>query len=386
VNGEATAPPVYYAVAAAWYKLGATLGYSGIFLLYWTRALNALCAGLLVWLGFVFCRTCYPESRFLPAGMALMLAFFPQDIFFALNPNAIFPVLFAAALLALALIYRRPERSLWQYALAGIAVAATLLAGFGNFSIIFPFLFVAGWLFFWRLFSRGGAVLLLSAGIPVLWWIVRNQLELADWSGTRLKLQYLGWSANSFTGTAHHPIFSAHGFYYFVTSIARNFWRGELRWHGDIRASWLDPVLFWTSVIFFIAFLWRMWPSGERDRMAKFADVIALLTVVVSAMFLLWLSVHYDFAGTYYPSRALPYFVSSRVVIGVVVPFLVIYLRGMESLWRKFLPRSALFAVIALVIAIFASEIVGARPIFLSPYNFYGAVAHKGCALIHGPS
>ena len=383
-NEEINQSRPYYSMAGWWYALGHSLHYSGVFELYWAKSLNAAFYGLTVLFAYLFARRCYGPESFLPLALCLMLLVFPQDIFFVLNPNAWFPAFFTASLYLLAVIATDGDSSYWIYVVAGVLSAIAFLLGFGNFTIFFPLLYLAGATLKRRdSRSRKAAILmLLAAAVPAGFWMIRNRLLLGDWNGTASKLRYLGWTAKPISQIFHHPLFSAHGFWYFVSTLSGNFWRGEIPWHGTPRASWIDGLYLFSTVLFGAAFVLCIFRTEERPFAEKFADRSALAIASLSSFFLIFLSLRYDFATTYYPSRALPYFVSGRLIIGALVPFLVIYLRGLELLWKRALPRlSPFIPVFALVICMAIVESLALRPVFASPYNFYGAVARRGCNL-----
>ena len=383
-NEEINQSRPYYRIASWWYGLGRSLGYSGIFRLYWSRSLNALFYGLTVWFGYLFARRCYGSESFLPLALCLMLLAFPQDIFFVLNPNAWFPAFFTASLYLLAVIATDGVALYRIYVATGILCALTFLLGFGNFSIFFPLLYVA------IANSKAATprsrkaitLLLLAAAVPIACWAIRNRILLGDWTGTASKLSDLGWTTKPLSQIFHHPIFSSHGFWYFVSTLSHNFWRGEIPWHGAPRVSWIDWLYLFSTVVLAVTFLWRIFHQEERPFAERFADRCSLAIACFSVFFLICLSLRYDFGTTYYPSRALPYFVSGRLIIGTLVPFLLIYLRGLELLWKRALPRlSPFIPVLALVLCMGIVESPALRPVFASPYNFYGAVARRGCNL-----
>jgi hypothetical protein len=274
--------------------------------------------------------------------------------------------------------------SYWIYATAGLLCALTFLLGFGNFSIFFPLIYLAIVTFKRRdcRARKAAALMLLAPAVPIAFWAIRNRILLGDWTGTASKLSYLGWTTKPLSQIIHHPIFSAHGFWHFLSTLSRNFWRGEIPWHGAPRISWIDSFYLFSTIVFIAAFLWRMIRQKEEAFAERFADCCSLAIACLSVLFLIFLSLRYDFGTTYYPSRGLPYFVSGRLIIGALVPFLVIYLRGLELLWKRALPRvSPLLPVLALVVCMAITESLALRPVFASPYNFYGAVAQRGCRL-----
>jgi len=84
-NIEEQSPPVYYLIAASWYRAGKEIGLRDWSIAYWVRFLNAILYGAFVWLAYRFVREVYPERAFLCAGVPLLLAVFPQDVFYGVN-------------------------------------------------------------------------------------------------------------------------------------------------------------------------------------------------------------------------------------------------------------------------------------------------------------
>jgi hypothetical protein len=78
---EAQSPPVYYMLAAAWYKVGGWLGMKDWALVYWVRFLNSILYALFVWISYLFVKQVYPTRDFLCAAIPGFLAVFPQDVF-----------------------------------------------------------------------------------------------------------------------------------------------------------------------------------------------------------------------------------------------------------------------------------------------------------------
>jgi hypothetical protein len=80
-----------------------------------------------------------------------------------------------------------------------------------------------------------------------------------------------------------------------------------------------------------------------------------LLAVGVSALFLVALSLRFDFGDCEYPSRAHPFFISGRLIIGVVAPFFILLVRGLEFLLSRWGPKAQLAAVAAIAVVGLAS-------------------------------
>src|SRR4026207_70078 len=85
INFQSSQPPLYYVLASAWWGIGKQLGLAGLQSLYWIRFLNVLLAVMLVWLGYITARTIAPQWTDLWIGVPLLLAFIPQNVFYAMN-------------------------------------------------------------------------------------------------------------------------------------------------------------------------------------------------------------------------------------------------------------------------------------------------------------
>src|SRR5262249_37737780 len=66
-----------------------------------TRFLNAALYGAFIGVAYLFTKTVYPQESFLFSGVPLLLAVYPQDIFYGVDPGGLSP-LFTAAVLPLA--------------------------------------------------------------------------------------------------------------------------------------------------------------------------------------------------------------------------------------------------------------------------------------------
>src|SRR5881392_696098 len=101
INFESSQPPLYYALASAWWWIGKHVGFSGIQSLYWIRFLNVPLIAMMVWLGYVTARTIAPGRMDLCVGLPLLLAFIPQNVFYAMNNDVLSPLCFAMLFLCL---------------------------------------------------------------------------------------------------------------------------------------------------------------------------------------------------------------------------------------------------------------------------------------------
>ncbi len=220
INHEATEPPLYYALAALWLRLGQACGMDGGFLLYWIRFLNPFLAGTLVWIGFLAARLVFPERLLLRLGVPALLAFFPQDIFYSIQSDVLSPVAVWAG------VFWRGEMAaqrlagdaVWLLLTGGSLAAAGLIKG-ANWPLVA--VAVAAFLLFHAVrLARIGkladtlpatALLATCVALPLGAWLVRNAYVVGDITGTAEKTHSLGWTRKPLGDWWRHPIFTPQG-------------------------------------------------------------------------------------------------------------------------------------------------------------------------------
>jgi hypothetical protein len=380
-NFESTQPPLYYAVAGAWYRIGKWIGLRGGQALYWTRFLNVAAYACLTWLAYVFATTCFPKRPFLRLGVPFLVAFFPQDIFFGVNNDVLLPLVGGAAFLCLVLIHRGQAKRIAFYAGTGLLVAASILVKFSSVALL-PV--SAAIVVLSVLRPRHGeeksspilkgAVLLACAAVPIGAWCLRNVLLLGDVTGSTGKTDYLTWTLKPLTAMFDHPIFTPSGMGIFWQETLMRFWRGEFAWELQSMASpgW-DRFYGLSSLVFLAAAViapatWRKdTPDVQREVLWP-----SLALFLLSLAFLAAISVMYDFGTCYYPSRAMPYVTSGRLALGALIPFLALYLYGLDALLPARLPVWARWTVLIVpVVWMTVSEFLMAGAAFRSAYNWF---------------
>ena len=379
-NKEAEQPPFYYAVAGAWLKLGRALGLEEARLLYFVRGLGALVAGALVWVAHRLVRDLYRDDALVRWGVPLLIAVFPQDTLFYVTPDVFSPLL-GGLCFALALgLARRPESGALAYAAAGLALAAALLTKWTNaalwvvaaaaslHAIAHATPSVALRRFAGKLALQWGLAL-----APVALWCERSLRLYGDPTGSALKVARLGWGRKPLGQWLDHPIFTPSGFAEFATGLVPRFWRGELAWHRtDLALPAMDAVYTASTLLLLALAL-----AGLRRREpARFlAEGLAMVAVAVGTILLVLLSLAFVFDATTNPSASSPYFVQGRLISGVLLPFLLVYVRGLGVATAR-LPGAVTrplgwAAVVALALAVSVSELALAWPVFASEYNAF---------------
>jgi hypothetical protein len=304
----------------------------------------------------------------------------PQTTFYAINNDIFSPLTFGLAFVLLLYFMAADIPSAGLAAATGVALAATFLTKISSL----PLLAVAGIFIARKIFrlSRAGklrsaapalAGLFLCAGLPAAGWMAWCQTNFGDCTGTAAKVHFLNWTQQPFPAWFHHPIFTLSGLGYFLKGNLATFWQGELLWHrqplAQPAADWIYALLTLALPLFALGILWRrpaVFSAPQREALwfglTSFAALLA---------FFAWLSVKYDFNDCFYPSRAHPFFVSGRLLLGALIPFLLVFASGLDQLLGKFSDRAKFFALGALLAFMLGSETTIDWPIFANEYNWF---------------
>ena len=380
-NIETQSPPVYYLAAAAWYRIGELWGARDWRLAYWVRFLNAIWYGAFVWVAFKFVRDIYPERVFLCAGVPLLLAVFPQDVFYGVNRDVLSPLLAAGFLLLLFRALRLETGGHREMIAAGLLAGLAFLTDVSNV-VLFGALLIALLAKSRRMEklgspSREQTVIALSflaaISLPVL-WLARNRVVMGDLSGSQAKIFYLGWVPKPLAEIWQHPIFTVGGASYFFRELINGFWRGEIAWSGGpLRNAWAESFYLFSTLLSLTAFLIQFVRDRNTEgRLQRLNEYLSLYLVGASVIFMAAISLLFDFQECLYPSRAWPYFVSGRIIIGALLPFAVLYLAGWEALLRPV--RKYVHPIVPLLVicvAIVGVEVALSTTIFQSHFNFF---------------
>jgi hypothetical protein len=262
INFESSQPPLYYIVASLWWWIGKHIGFIGVQLLYWIRFLNVALISVVVWLGYVTARMIAPNRVDLRIGVPLLLAFIPQNVFYAMNNDVLSPVCFGALFLCVLQWLRTNRPTFVLGALTGLAIAATYLTKLSNL----PLIGVASAAIIAKLCSvvrqkpratlTAFVTLVVSAAIPIGSWIIWTRYQLGDLTGSTAKIALLGWTRKPFATWWDHPIFTLRGFWIFWEDLVASFWHGEVKWQGQaLRCPVADEFYAVSSVALLLAAL-----------------------------------------------------------------------------------------------------------------------------------
>ena len=378
INWESSQPPLYYALAGVWWKVGQYIGLTQIQSLYWIRFLNGLLAALVVWLGYLAARTIAPDRIDLSIGVPLLVAFVPQDVLYVLSNDVLSPVCFGVVFLCVMRWLRAESPSLLLSVTTGLAIAATYLTKLTNLPLLTVAMIaiVARWLQMAR--QRSGLAIpslvltILSAGVPIGAWMLWSKYHFGGVTGSTATIALLGWTPKPFADWWRHPIFSPQGLWTFWYELTARFWRGELMWQNR-ELSWrvADEFYAISSLIFVAAAIIGLRRHARLSAFQRRALVLAALTFIAALAFLALLSVRFDFGECIYPSRAHPYFTSGRLMSGALIPFALLYVYGIGYLLRRVGEVAPIVVVAGIMTFASVSEIFINRTVFASEHNWF---------------
>jgi Predicted membrane protein (DUF2142) len=378
INFQSSQPPLYYALASAWWWIGKHLGLAGLQSLYWIRFLNVPLVAMMVWLGYVTARTVASGRMDLCVGVPLLLAFIPQNVFYAINNDVLSPLCFGALFLCILQWLRTKAPSFLLGTLTGLAVAATCLTKLSNLPLVAVALAVilARSIAIILRTPRVGlialAALILFAAIPVGTWMLWTKFHFGDLTGSAAKISLLGWTRKPFGDWWQHPVFTLHGLRIFWFDLIASFWRGELSWHGRT-LCWRGADGFYavSSLVLLAAATVGLRKQAGLSTFQRQAIVSAILIFLAGAAFLALLSMQFDFGNCINPSQEHPYFTSGRLLSGALIPFAVVYVYGVSWGCRRINTALPLIVLGLIVLFVTTSEILVNRAVFVSEHNWF---------------
>jgi len=378
-NHDSSQPPLYYALAGAWWRLGKICGFHDGVLLYWLRFLNVIFVAVIVWLGWIASRLVFPENFFLHLGVPALLAFMPQTAFYSINNDVLSPLCFGAAFVCLVKLLRAEIPDARLGTAAGLALAATFLTKVSNLPLLAVAL--AAWLLKIVRLAKAGklraslpslASLFFCAGLPVAAWLAWCKINFGDFTGSAPKIHILGWTLKPFDEWWHHPIFSPQGLFTFLSRLLATFWQGEFSWHSQpLALSAANVIYFAFSILLAGIALLNLLPRFKIASAQRQALWFGFWCFMAAVGFLGFLSIIYDFHDCYYPSREQPYFISGRLMLGALIPFMLFFGFGLDCAMKRLGLPAKFFVLAVLILFMLISEIAADWPAFSSKYNWF---------------
>lgn len=380
-NDEACQAPLYYVLAGMWLNLGRWCGLEGGHLLYWIRFLNIILIVGLVWVSFVAARMIFPDRRCVRLGVPLLAAFMPQDTYYSIHADVLPPLCFGAAFVSAVYFSRAAVPSPRLGAVTGLLLGATYLIKISNIGL----LLVTGAMLLpkvWRLAKTGT----LRSATPALTWLVFfTALPIVGWAlwcesiaGDLIcaapKAVFSGGSTKPFSEWWTHRMFSLHGLGEFWPELTASFWRGEFVWFRKPLVSPTVDAFYWISSALLVGLAAiSLFPGfASLTKPQRQALGFAFWCFIIMVAFVAWVSISSNFGSLFYPSREHPFLTSGRLLGGALIPFLVLYVHGLDwALGRTKREWLSWIALIGIVLLATISEIVMTRPVISSEYNWF---------------
>src|SRR6266403_5215148 len=378
INFESSQPPLYYILTSLWWRLGQVMGLTGIQSLYWIRFLNVPLIAAVVWLGYMIARTIAPERVDLRIGVPVLLAFIPQNVFYAMNNDVLSPLCFGALFLCVLQWLRGKRPTLLFGAFTGLAIAAACLTKLSNLPLVAVALIVIIAKLSPAIRQTPGpvmnafAALAICSAIPIASWILWTKYQFGDATGSTAKIALLGWTRKSFADWWQHPIFTPRGVWIFWSDLIASFWQGEVSWHSrPLRWRGVDGFYAVSSLLLLAAAIVGLRKQAGLSAFQRLAMGSAILIFLAGVAFLVLLSIQFDFGSCINPSRGHPYFTSGRLLSGALIPFALLYVYGVACLLRRVSMVLPLVVLGAVVVSVTTSEILVNRVVFASEHNWF---------------
>ena len=192
--------------------------------------------------------------------------------------------------------------------------------------------------------------------------------------GFALNNQFKTWTPKPLSEYWSHPMFTPGGFLYFWSRLAITFWRGETYWFGDdLAAAGIDAFYFLWSTVFLLAFVIAgLANRGSNRAETRLAAGLCGPLFALSVGILILISVSFDFGTSYYPSREKPFLPSGRLIMGSLVPFLIMFVGGLDVLLGWLRMRFARVPLLVIMVNFMATaEITYSMQVFASQYNWF---------------
>jgi len=375
INWECSQPPLYYSVAALWWKLGQLIGIHGISAIYWLRFLNAALISALIWIAYGAACSISSHNLIFRVGVPLTVACFPQDVFFVINNDTLSAVCGGLIFLCAARVLTATSTTVSLATITGLSLAAGYLTKITNAPLTVTVFGIVLAKTLWddrARWRRGAAAigaLCLTAIAPIAFWTAWVRTNFGDFTGGTGKADLLGWTMKPFSDWWNHPIFSVRGLWLFWSDFAPRFWRGEIMWHGA-QISWPPADIYYSvaSLIVLAAATIALLKNNGPNRLVI---ALALLSFLASVAFLILVSIAFDFGRCIYPSRAFPYLTAGRLIIGELIPFAVLFVYGVSRLLHPLGDKLIAAAIILTVSLPVISQMLLDSQVFTSEHNWF---------------
>jgi hypothetical protein len=311
----------------------------------------------------------------------LLLAFLPQSMYYGIQSDTLSPLCFGAAFVGLAGLWQTDAPSPRRGALTGLALAGAWLVKSANLPVVGVALLAvvlksaslakAGKL---RPALPALTLLLLCAALPIGGWSLWCEHTFGDLTGAAARIRCQGWIGKPFLDWWRHPIFTPFGCLRFWSELMASFWRGEFTWHHRRLAIFAVDLFYWLSSLLLpgVAVGSLFWKRSGLTPAQRQALWLSFWSFAAAVAFLFLVSIAFDFQECLYPSADHPYLTSGRLLSGALIPFLLLYMQGLDTVLCPIQSQAACkLALGSIVVLAATSEFILNLPAFSSAYNWY---------------
>ena len=136
-----------------------------------------------------------------------------------------------------------------------------------------------------------------------------------------------------------------------------------------------DAIYVITSFAFLALAMWALFSQRNVCILITTSGAFGLALEVQCGSrgrFLGFVSIIYDFHDCFAPSRDFPYFTAGRAILGVLIPFLMLYLYGLDYLLQSVRNRWVRpIILVGMILFMLVSEITSDWTVFSSQYNWF---------------
>lgn len=379
-NYECSQPPLYYSLTGGWWWFSGRLGIGEANRLYALHFLNIPIVVLVVWLGWRAARRVFPDQIFRRLAVPAFIAFLPQSAFYSIQNDGLSPLFFGIAFLGLLRLWDADPPGIGLGGVTGLALAAAFLSKITNCFPIAMFIVLLAFLARHRWRQRrlskslpSLCALAVCAGLPALAWMIWCKMNFGDLTGSQPRADYWGWTPKPFLQWWHHPVFTPHGAAKFLDHFLPQFWQGEMVWHCQRLsfrlADWIYTVV--TLGLLALPLIRIIRQPASLPRSQRRVLWMSFFIFLSAAAFLILISISFDFHNCDYPSRDLPYLFSGRQALAALIPFMLLFVSGLDDLLERFNNRVKFTVLGAVLLLMLAVEAASNWRAFFDEYNWF---------------
>lgn len=343
--------------------------------LYTLRFCNVIIAFFLAFFLLKTLALFYADIRIIAAA-GLLFAAIPQSIYYFINID-ILSALTSVVTFYFALLLIQQQKLKWAVLLGLLAAIAVLVKASALVASFCAFLMV---LLAFLSFNRKKWITILASVIAFCVGLVptlmMRKMAGVGYFATRYKLEILTWTEKEWSDYLPHVLFTKSGVSVFFNKTWSSWWLGENLWNGGpMYSDKVGTVFAAITLVFLVVFLVNTIQKRKERSLLQLLRYITWLTISGYFVLFAYLSIKHDFGICVYPSSFFPVFVSGRLMLGMLFPFVFLLVDSLHFLLRKS-QNVLIFSVLAWL-ALLLFELYFTHEVFFDQKNFFHAILLK---------